>query len=181
MTLHSLMQLQDDQMPTPRLGEHSNSTNIGDGRSTSDIKHAAYIRLETLMRLWYLRHSFSSYDAWVTLFLTYLGNLALESLNGVHDTAPVATTEVFRSTVVLSINGLNSQSNCYYLGALISRAMIERLSADDAKFVAPHLSHSSVEKIEGPFDSEVTTCPEFLFMVARNLLIRCQIVAIAQC
>ncbi|KAI8943580.1 hypothetical protein NX059_001576 [Plenodomus lindquistii] len=151
MVLHNLIQTQMAvQSPPPCLL---------DGRTALQIRNDAHVRLETLMRLWYLRHSFSTYEPWALLFLVYLGNLAIRSLNEPSEETPLAPIEVFRSTVVLSINGSDSQSYCYYLGALISRSMIERLSPQDAERMGPHLAQSAGTPVEGPFDSEVSICP----------------------
>ncbi|CAO2648428.1 Nn.00g076950.m01.CDS01 [Neocucurbitaria sp. VM-36] len=151
MTLHSLLHTQAITRP-----DFLDSNNFYNGQSALETQKSAHIRFETLMRLWYLRHSFRSYDAWVTLFLTYLGNLALNSLDVDESTASGPSSsalELRRSTVVLSINGLNSQSHCYYLGALLSRSMIDRLGADDMARLGSHIS-SSGSQVEGPFDSQ---------------------------
>lgn len=148
MILHNLVQSQ--------LNHESCTGNVLRGRSALQIKHDARIRLETLMRLWYLRHSFRTYDSWALMFLVYLGNLAIESLNEIpKDEVTEPSLAAFRSTIVLSINGSNSQSHLYYFGALISRSMIERLSPEDAEHLRPHFTQSAESEVEGPFDSEV--------------------------
>lgn len=153
MLLHSIVQAQASlpsicTQPSALVG----SQNI------LSIQKDAHIRFETIMRLWYLRHSFSSYDAWVTLFLTYLGNLALNALNSNDNTDNQTSPpemEGFRSTIVLCINGLNSQSHCVYIGALLSRSMVNQLSMDERVHLNSHISPSG-SQAQGPFDSSVS-------------------------
>ncbi|KAH7394487.1 hypothetical protein BKA66DRAFT_509750 [Pyrenochaeta sp. MPI-SDFR-AT-0127] len=135
MTLYSLVQSKADSQAAS-----GGPVALFGGRSACQIQTDAYIRFETLMRLWCLRHSFSSFDIWVALFLTFLGNLAVQSLNHDHNskTPAITTTEVFRSTIVLCINGLNSQSYCVYVGALLSQSLVEQLRPDD-KWPLPNI------------------------------------------
>ncbi|KAJ4369798.1 hypothetical protein N0V83_005562 [Neocucurbitaria cava] len=97
MTLHNLI-----QSHAAKGSDFFGSDRFYNGQSAVQTQNNAHIRFETLMRLWCLRHGFSSYDAWVSLFLTYLGNLALNSLeeDGPETGNPSSSTREFhRSTV----------------------------------------------------------------------------------
>lgn len=150
MTLHSLFQGQVIAERTdPGLRR------LFDGKTALQIQDEAYIRFETIMRIRHLRHSFDAYDAWGLLYLIYLGNLALDSLSNDDPTAAKLTTaEVTRSTAVLCINGLVSQSQSVYAGTLLSCSMIERLRPTDRAQLDRHIS-ASIGQIDHPFDSEV--------------------------
>lgn len=149
--MHSLFQSQD-------VARHAKPVSpcLFDGKTALQIQNEAYIRIETIMRVRYLRHSFNSYDAWGLLFLIYLGNLALDSLNNVDPdaAAEITTTEVIRSTAVLCINGLVAQSQSVYAGTLLSCSMIERLNPGDKVLLSRHIS-SVVSQVDHAFDSEV--------------------------
>jgi hypothetical protein len=150
MTLHSLFQGQ----------VHAERTNTGHsqlfhGKTAVHIQNEAYIRFETVVRIRHLRHSFDAYDAWSLLYLIYLGNLAIDSLNNDDPTiAKLTTAELTRSTAVLCINGLVSQSQSVYAGTLLSCSMIERLNPVDkahlGRFISP-----GIRRVDQPFDSAV--------------------------
>ncbi|KAJ4340817.1 hypothetical protein N0V87_002169 [Didymella glomerata] len=110
MTLHSLFQ---GQVIAQR--SKSERSQLFHGKTALEIQNDAYIKFETVVRVRHLRHSFDAYDAWGLLFLIYLGNLAIDSLSNDDSTvAKLTTTEVIRSTAVLCINGLVSQSHSVY-------------------------------------------------------------------
>ncbi|KAF2651946.1 hypothetical protein K491DRAFT_719359 [Lophiostoma macrostomum CBS 122681] len=88
----------------------------------------AKMSLETLARLYYLRHSYDSCDVFICNFLIYVGNIAIESL-GRH--SAVTAPDVLRSTLILCARGLKSQSTHYYLGSLVYRALRACMSVDD--------------------------------------------------
>jgi hypothetical protein len=111
------------------------------------------------MRVRYLRHSFDAYDAWSLFFLIYLGNLAIDSLSNDDSTvAKLTTAEVIRSTAVLCINGLISQSHFMYAGTLLSCSLIEQLKPVDKARLGRHIS-PGIRQIDHPFDSEVCNHP----------------------
>lgn len=150
MTLHSLFQGQVAAQQTK-----PSHLQLFHGRTALQIQNEAYIRFETLMRIRHLRHSFDAYDAWGLLYLIYLGNLAIDSLSNEDATATRWTTaEVTRSTAVLCINGLISQSQSVYAGTLLSCSMIQRLRPIDKAHLDRHISPGNGQ-INQPFDSEV--------------------------
>lgn len=107
------------------------------------------------MRVRHLRHSFDAYDAWSLLFLIYLGNLAIDSLSNDESTlAQLTTAEVIRSTAVLCINGLVSQSQSVYAGTLLSCSLIEQLRPVDKTHMGRYIS-PGIGQVDHPFDSEV--------------------------
>ena len=102
-----------------------------------DIISRAKIRLETLVRLYYLRHSFESCDTFMVYFLMLLGNLTLEDLATDAKTkdSALADPQAFRSTLILCAVGLNSQGQSYHLGNLVYRAFLDRMKPDDMDLV----------------------------------------------
>lgn len=62
----------------------------------------AKIGLETLIRLYFLRHSFESCNVFLCNFLVHVGNIAIESLGDIMPAKSVpTTTNALRSTLIL--------------------------------------------------------------------------------
>lgn len=154
MTLHSLFQ-------GHVIAQRSNpeQSQLFHNKTALDIQNEAYIRFETIMRVRHLRHSFDAYDAWGLLFLIYLGNLAIDSIsNDDSAIAKLTTAEVIRSTAVLCINGLVSQSHSVYAGTLLSCSLIEQLRPVDKARLGRYIS-AGIGQVDHPFDSEVCDRP----------------------
>jgi hypothetical protein len=58
----------------------------------------AKVGLETLARLYYLRHSFDACDVFLCNFLVFVANIAIEALNGAMDGV---SSNVLQSTIIL--------------------------------------------------------------------------------
>ncbi|KAM0215659.1 hypothetical protein ACHAPQ_011776 [Fusarium lateritium] len=84
-------------------------------KTLSDAK----IRLETLLRLYYLRHGYESYDIFMIHLLSFIGFMHIKALKG----AEATEVESRRSTVVLTAQGLRDQSRCCYLAGLVFSVM----------------------------------------------------------
>ncbi|KAL1842456.1 hypothetical protein VTJ49DRAFT_5193 [Mycothermus thermophilus] len=119
------------------------------GRTIADIATSARARMETLIRLYYLRHSFDALDAMLIMFLLLLGSITVhvlgdsDSSNSSHgETTTTTTTEEEEdnasgggkksppskastsrnrdaSTLLLCAKGLADQGNNLYLGTLM--------------------------------------------------------------
>ncbi|SPJ75211.1 uncharacterized protein FTOL_04942 [Fusarium torulosum] len=79
----------------------------------------AKIRLETLLRLYYLRHGYESYDIFMVQLLSFLGFAQIKALKG----AEATEVESRRSAVVLTAQGLRDQSRNCYMSGLVFRVM----------------------------------------------------------
>ncbi|KAF4344780.1 nitrogen assimilation transcription factor nirA [Fusarium beomiforme] len=91
------------------------STQALHDESVQKVLSDAKTRLETLLRLYYLRHGFVSHDVFVLSPLSFLGFMEVKSLKG----ADGAELEGRRSTVVLVAKGLRDQSENCYLARLL--------------------------------------------------------------
>lgn len=76
-------------------------------QKSSDAITEAKVGLETLVRLYFLRHSFDTCDMFMCNFLLYVANIAIEVLSTIASDAP--TVEAYRSTLVLCAQVRNSQ------------------------------------------------------------------------
>ncbi|ORY56144.1 uncharacterized protein BCR38DRAFT_120679 [Pseudomassariella vexata] len=106
--------------------------------SPASIVAEAKACFETLIRLYYLRHGFESYD--VTL-LQFLPMLASSSLHGVTE-ANVSSDvkEAIRSTILLCAKGLREQGKNYYICEAIFRLFRNSLSQQDAQLLMREVS-----------------------------------------
>jgi len=86
----------------------------------------AKIRLETILRLYYLRHGYESYDIFLLSLLSSLGFMQLRTMNS---TGP-GELESARSTVALVFKGLHDQSRNFYLAEIVFRIMKRSMDAD---------------------------------------------------
>lgn len=79
----------------------------------------AKVRLETLLRLYYLRHGYESYDIFMVSVLSFLGFIHIKALKG----AEAIEVESRRSIVALTAQGLRDQSRNCYVAGLVFRVM----------------------------------------------------------
>ncbi|OTA00562.1 Zn2Cys6 transcriptional regulator [Trichoderma parareesei] len=91
--------------------------------------HAA-ARLETVARLYYIRHSFEYCDPFLTIHLSFIAGGAMDSLKltPAHD---VETIKSLKSTIILSLKGLYDQGQHIHLTSVIYRLLRDRLSPED--------------------------------------------------
>ncbi|KAF4430454.1 Nitrogen assimilation transcription factor nirA [Fusarium acutatum] len=87
--------------------------------SVQKVLSDAKIKMETLLRLYYLRHGFESYDIFVISPLAFIGFMLAKTL----DSSETAGLESRRSTVVLVAKGLQDQSQNCYLARLVFRIL----------------------------------------------------------
>lgn len=96
---------------------------------TRDNIAVALARLETIARLYYIRHSFEHCDSFLTFFLSTLG---LATLAALELEAPAGDSESYKSmlsTVILCIKGLYDQGQHVHIAAAVYRLLRGRLSA----------------------------------------------------
>ncbi|KAK2689412.1 hypothetical protein QWA68_011946 [Fusarium oxysporum] len=84
-------------------------------KALSDAK----IKMETLLRLYYLRHGFGSYDIFIVILLAFIGFMHAKTL----DSSKMVNLESRKSTVVLVVKGLGDQSNNCYLARVVFRLL----------------------------------------------------------
>ncbi|KAI1393371.1 uncharacterized protein F4822DRAFT_9754 [Hypoxylon trugodes] len=128
------------------------------------ITHAE-VRLETLLRLYYLRHSFESYDPLLMHWLMFLGDTILLKIDGgdVHtitgsmlDPRPI-DMESLRSTLILCAKGLYEQGRNYHIAVLVYRLIRDRMRANDLDLVRTHILSSPTSAASGDDDPPLMT------------------------
>ncbi len=96
------------------------------------IIEKSLVGIETLLRLYYLRHSFVFPDGFLIyhlLLLTRATKIHLEALYNTRSDPMLVRT--LRSTIFLCIKGLNDQGQHIYIGVTIYRVLRDELSQHD--------------------------------------------------
>lgn len=101
--------------------------------SAGELSGRAVMHLETVIRLYYLRHSFSHCDSFLIYFLSILARATLETM-GTYTHKPVLDPQqirILRSTVLLCMKGMNEQGQNNYIAEVVYRLIKSTLSPQD--------------------------------------------------
>ncbi|KAH8632172.1 hypothetical protein IG631_13855 [Alternaria alternata] len=131
----------------------------------------ASVHLESILRIYYLRHSFESYDSTLTIFLVHLANLTLESIRQLEqDPASERkdTSEALLSTLILCFNGLYEQSKSAYIAIVMLALMRKQLSAEIRNTVGRYVT---IEEPESDTESIDETNFEYSQPVLSELVL----------
>ncbi|PVI08060.1 hypothetical protein DM02DRAFT_608166 [Periconia macrospinosa] len=114
--------------------------------STPDLVLSnANLMLETVMRLYYMRHSFQLYDPWITFALTIVGNNAIENLAS-HSGNNSRSRDGYLSTLILSAQGLLNQGSNYHLATLVAVQLQSAMQPSDLQLVQTYVTAAGVDK-----------------------------------
>jgi hypothetical protein len=122
--LVSLIQVQRDTRPVPSSESPAGSANQDDGEVGSQ-----YIRIETLIRLYYMHHNLEIFDPYLIVNLLMLGNHVVDIL----DTAKLQADDrdFYRSTLVLCARGLYAQGKNSYISKMVYLMLRNRMQIRD--------------------------------------------------
>ncbi|KAI8966706.1 hypothetical protein F5Y11DRAFT_307617 [Daldinia sp. FL1419] len=128
------------------------------------ITHAE-VRLETLLRLYYLRHSFESYDPLLMHWLMFLGDTTLQKIDksgialppAIAALSPPVNVESLRSTLILCAKGLYDQGHNYHIAVLVYRLLRDRMKANDLDLMRTHIFSP-----QGPGDEEMPLMMQYI-------------------
>jgi hypothetical protein len=119
------------------------------------------MQLESILRMYYLRHSFEAYDLMLTKFLVHLANLTLAAVEQLEQDSlnvPTETSESLLSTLLLCFKGLYDQSKNAYVAGLILAVMKKRSSAEVChaitRYVTPEKLDTPELKVTDETDAE---------------------------
>jgi hypothetical protein len=123
-----LFQLQVDSNKRQRTSLASLLT-----KTPEDLVASANISLETLLRLYYIRHSYDSHNGMIVYFSILVGNMAIQALNRSRKGTSYtnADEKTLRQTLILCAKGLESQGQSYHLANLAFRAFQDRIDPMD--------------------------------------------------
>ena len=99
-------------------------------QNPSQIIAKSKIFLQTLVHLYYLRHSFEAVDTFMTQFLSLTAFIAINVLK---EGTPTAAMDDLRSTALLCTKGLYDQGQCFYLARITFKVVRDSLNPSDAE------------------------------------------------
>jgi hypothetical protein len=138
----------------------SNSSDIhrSQYRTAETIIAKATIELESLLRIYYLRHGFETFDALLLTHLAHMSNMVLQRLAHLarhQSSTETNEVEYLRSTLILCLKGLYDQSQNFRMSGIVFGAIKNQLSAEDqnllGRFVTmkdPDIDEEAVHRAE---------------------------------
>ncbi|KAH7174944.1 uncharacterized protein B0J16DRAFT_364916 [Fusarium flagelliforme] len=114
---------------------------LDDAEVTATLEHeplpkeiiAEAIRnVQTLLRLYYLRHGFEAMDSFVIVPLIYI---SFRTFDIISDQTPQTDLELMRSTLMLVVYGLYHQNRNHYLSKVLYRVVRSRMRPQELKLV----------------------------------------------
>lgn len=100
--------------------------------------------MQTLIRLYYLRHGFESMDLFIVVPLVNAGFHCIDEINSGQPTP--AQLEVLRSTLLLITKGLHSQRANHYLAEALFRVVRGRMRLQEAALLKTTLHFDEAEE-----------------------------------
>ncbi|SCO87699.1 uncharacterized protein FRV6_11826 [Fusarium oxysporum] len=114
----------------------------GPERSIKQILQEAKGRFETILRVYYLRHSFVSY---APVMLQYLSVFGFVSTEDVKEAKSPSAAEDARSSLILATHGLESQARGAHLTNTVFRLIYKNLPNDVANTACKYFSLKTTE------------------------------------
>lgn len=93
--------------------------------------------IQTLIRLYYLRHGFEAMDLFIVIPLILAG---YDCLDAIGDETPAEELETLRSTLLLVAKGLYNQRHNHYLAEALYRVIRGRMRAREAALLREAMS-----------------------------------------
>src|SRR6266480_2752329 len=112
-------------------------------KTPQEVVLDARIRLETLLRLYYLRHSFEALDAHLIHFFALLGFMSLNDIKTDVD-SPIINDQ--RSLLILCLKGLRDQGQCFYFGQSLFCLMRDGMRPEDDDLLKRYVDVAEIEK-----------------------------------
>jgi len=110
------------------LHEPFRADNSLDGHITGALAAEANAHLETLIRLYFLRHGFESFDPFLIHPLNVLGFSTINKINANPFSLDIDAT---RSTIVLAAKGMYDQGQSHYIGYVTLRFLKSSMRPED--------------------------------------------------
>jgi hypothetical protein len=112
---------------TPILGHGAIA--VGQSRQTPrDIYMEAVTNFETVIRLYYLRHSFEAADSFLLHFLGLLNHM---TMTAIETSKGSSFLESRRSTLLLLSKGIHDQSRSFFVASAILRLQLSAMRPED--------------------------------------------------
>ena len=139
----SRIRISSDTIGGPTAG---NSLACSARRAAVEILPHAIVRLETIIRLHFLRHSFEYYEGHLTGFLTTMCSIVMAlCLAGREESPDAEVLEHRRSTLILCLQGLAAQGKHVHIAAVICRLLLDRQMPVDLDLLGAHIGTDLLE------------------------------------
>ncbi|KXX83211.1 Nitrogen assimilation transcription factor nirA [Madurella mycetomatis] len=150
---HVLIKLLEPwENPAPETPGRDSTVN---GRTFQEMGTIARARLETVVRLYYLRHSFEFPDTILNIYLMLLGSISIRTIQAPGGSPAAAGRDA--ATYLLCLKGLHDQGRSNYLGALMFDMISGLVDPGNASLM------SDISRIKGEFRG-VEIKPEHVHM-----------------
>ncbi|KAK4673334.1 hypothetical protein QC763_110990 [Podospora pseudopauciseta] len=116
-------------------------------KTLDDAHHEAAIHLETLLRLYYLRHGFEAFDGFL---LHFLGSLNFIKINTREAQDNSLFLESHRSTMLLLMKGIRDQSQCHTVAKMVLRLQAHLMRSDDVALLKRFVDIETARLACGP-------------------------------
>lgn len=118
--------------------------NTTQGPSPQQIVADAKKQLQTLVRLYYLRHGFEAMDLFIVIPLMLTGYDCIDAIN---EQTPATELETLRSTLILIAQGLYSQRRNHYLAEALFRVIRGRMRPKELALLRGTMSLEEQEAV----------------------------------
>lgn len=133
---------------------YTGSDGVQLAKTPHDIYSEAITHLETLLRLYYLRHGFEAFDSFL---LHYLGFLNHITMSAVDKSTGSSFLESRRSTLLLLTKGIHDQSRIVFVATAILRLQVRLLRPEDVELLKRFVEIETDEIISRPLEQAVHT------------------------
>ncbi|KAH6650068.1 hypothetical protein F5144DRAFT_555191 [Chaetomium tenue] len=132
--------------------DYTGSPGIPLAHAPRDIYNEAVNHLETVVRLYYLRHGFEATDSFLLHFLGFLNHI---TMNAIETSAGSSFLEARRSTMLLLTKGIYDQSRVHYVAAAVLRLQIGLMRPEDVDLLKRFVDIEADQLIYGPLKQAV--------------------------
>jgi hypothetical protein len=138
-------------LATPILG-HTELGGVQLNPPPRDIYTDAVTHLETLIRLYYLRHGFDSTDSFLVQFLGLLNFL---TINAIETSAGSSFLESRRSTLLLLSKGIHDQGRAVFVARTVLRVQLSLMRPEDVALLKQFVEVAASHLVYGPMEEVV--------------------------
>ncbi|KAL2134955.1 hypothetical protein VTI74DRAFT_10276 [Chaetomium olivicolor] len=119
-----------------------------------DVYNEAVLHLETLLRLYYLRHGYEFPDSFLLHFLGFLNHITMKAIETSEGSSFL---EFRRSTLLLITKGIHDQSRAHYVARAILRFQASMMRPEDVELLKQFVEIGEDHLIFGPLEQVVYT------------------------
>ena len=113
------------------------------GKTPQLVFDEANLVLETVMRLYYMRHSFEFFDPWLAFASIIIGNTAIANIAaGSSNESNILGS--YRSALIMSAQCLNSQGLNFHLGTLLAIQLQSVMGSREMELVRTYVTAAGI-------------------------------------